>query len=224
MRVFAWFAVLALVLVSSATDAAGPTCSAYQQRVAPNSPQCFEAATSLQDDDIVYGVQGTGPTRSNQSVKIPVSQLRADAAAAAPVQSVAGRVGIVTLSTSDVSGLGSMATQSDGGVAITGGTISGVTIGGIRRAITTLSSPTYTTLTSDGFICVNASSNTAITLVNTPPPGTTQIITDCSGTASTYQITISPQSGLILGLSGVVINQAYMSLTLVYTGTGWVLQ
>lgn len=126
MRLIFW--VLLSVAFGAAANAAEPTCSAYQQKVAPNSPQCFETATDLQDTDIVYGVQGTGPTRSNQSVKIPVSQLRADAAAAAPVQSVAGRDGDVTLSTTDISGLGTIATQSAASVAITGGTITGADV------------------------------------------------------------------------------------------------
>lgn len=48
-------------------------------------------------------------------------------AALAPVQSVAGRTGSVTLSTSDISGLGTIATQAASSVTITGGSISGIT-------------------------------------------------------------------------------------------------
>ena len=87
MRVFFWFAVM--VLASTAANAAGPTCSEHQQRVAPNSPQCFAAATDLQDTDIVYGVQGTGPSRSNQSVKVSIAQLKAATQAALSVVNVA---------------------------------------------------------------------------------------------------------------------------------------
>lgn len=46
------------------------------------------------------------------------------------VTSVAGRQGAVTLSTADISGLGTMATQAANNVAITGGTIDGVTLDG----------------------------------------------------------------------------------------------
>ena len=49
-------------------------------------------------------------------------------AKAAPVQTVAGRTGAVTIGTGDVSGLGTIATQSTGAVAITGGTISGADV------------------------------------------------------------------------------------------------
>ena len=48
------------------------------------------------------------------------------AADAAPVQSVAGRTGAVTLSNTDISGLGTMSTQDASSVDITGGTITGM--------------------------------------------------------------------------------------------------
>lgn len=45
----------------------------------------------------------------------------------APVTSVAGRTGAITLSNSDISGLGTLATQAANNVTITGGSINGVT-------------------------------------------------------------------------------------------------
>lgn len=53
------------------------------------------------------------------------------------VTSVAGKTGAVTLSTSDISGLGTIATQAANNVAITGGTIDGVTIGGTTAGVVT---------------------------------------------------------------------------------------
>jgi len=53
------------------------------------------------------------------------------------VLSVAGRTGSVTLSTSDISGLGTIATQAANNVAITGGAIDGTTIGGTTPAVIT---------------------------------------------------------------------------------------
>ena len=87
MRLIFW--VLLSVAFGAAANAAEPTCSAYQQKVAPNSPQCFETATDLQDTDIVYGVQGTGPSRDNQSVKVSIAQLKAATQAALSVVNVA---------------------------------------------------------------------------------------------------------------------------------------
>lgn len=59
----------------------------------------------------------------------------------APVTSVAGRTGAVTLSTADISGLGTIATQAADSVSITGGVISGLTSLGIASGTVTASSP-----------------------------------------------------------------------------------
>lgn len=72
------------------------------------------------------------------STAVPVvtfdSKGRATAASAVaiafPVTSVAGRTGAVTLSTADVSGLGTMATQNANAVAITGGSIDNISFDG----------------------------------------------------------------------------------------------
>lgn len=56
-----------------------------------------------------------------------VPKTDAQIAALAPVQTVAGRTGAVTLSASDVSGLGTIATQAANSVEITGGSVSGIT-------------------------------------------------------------------------------------------------
>ena len=50
------------------------------------------------------------------------------------VNTVAGRSGTVTLSTSDITGLGTIATQSASSVAITGGAIDGATVGATTAA------------------------------------------------------------------------------------------
>jgi hypothetical protein len=60
------------------------------------------------------------------------------------VTSVAGRTGAVTLSNTDISGLGTMSTQAASNVAITGGAIDGATVGA-----TTPAAGTFTTLTAN---------------------------------------------------------------------------
>jgi len=67
------------------------------------------------------------------------------------VSSVAGRTGAVTLSTSDISGLGTIATQAASSVTVTGGTINGTTVGA-----TTPASGAFTTLTASTAIGVSS--------------------------------------------------------------------
>jgi len=61
------------------------------------------------------------------------------------VTSVAGRTGAVTLSTSDISGLGTIATQAANNVTITGGTINGTTVGATTAAAVTGTTVTAST-------------------------------------------------------------------------------
>ena len=61
------------------------------------------------------------------------------------VSSVAGRTGAVTLSTSDISGLGTIATQNANSVTVTGGTINGTTVGATTAAAVTGTTVTATT-------------------------------------------------------------------------------
>ena len=73
---------------------------------------------------------------------VPLGTIQTQAAAGGAsgtsvlVQSVAGRTGAVVLSVGDVSGLGSIATQSAGAVAIAGGSIAGADLSGSNVTIT----------------------------------------------------------------------------------------
>jgi Collagen triple helix repeat (20 copies) len=78
------------------------------------------------------------------------------------VTSVAGRTGAVTLSTSDISGLGTIATQAANSVTITGGTINSTSIGATTpstAAFTTLSANAVTSTTP--VLSFNASNSIA---------------------------------------------------------------
>jgi hypothetical protein len=70
------------------------------------------------------------------------------------VTSVAGRTGAVTLSTSDISGLGTIATQNANNVAITGGT----------ATLTSLTTPTIQATNSGGLSLKNSAGTTQINL------------------------------------------------------------
>ena len=87
------------------------------------------------------------------------------------VTSVAGRSGAVTLSTSDISGLGTIATQNANNVAITGGAVDGTTIGSttattvrgtILTATTKVVSPYFDAVNSAGGALRNASGTNQI--------------------------------------------------------------
>jgi len=78
------------------------------------------------------------------------------------VTSVAGRTGAVTLSNTDISGLGTMSTQAASNVAITGGTINGTTVGA-----TTAAAGTFTTLTATGQTSLGGAAGSEGLRVNT---------------------------------------------------------
>jgi len=122
------------------------------------------------------------------------------------VTSVAGRTGAIVLTTADIGGLGTIATQAASAVAITGGSINGTTVGATTAstgAFTTLSASstaTLSALTASTALALDASKNivsvtntgtgsnvlaTSPTLV-TPALGTPSALvgTNITGTAS----------------------------------------
>jgi len=118
------------------------------------------------------------------------------------VTSVAGRTGDVTLSTSDISGLGTIATQAANNVAITGGTINGTSVGATTRSsgdFTTLSANTVTSTTPvlsfnaantiASFGSTTASSYNQLVIQNksaTAGASTNYVLSNNLGTDSTY--------------------------------------
>ena len=93
------------------------------------------------------------------------------------VTSVAGRTGAVTLSNTDISGLGTMSTQNASSVAVTGGTINGTTIGA-----TTATTGAFTTVTASTSLTtptVQATNSAGLNLKNSA--GTTQLSMGAGG-------------------------------------------
>lgn len=64
-------ALFVLFLLFSLPALAQPACTT----AAPNAIACQSQAVGLQSTDIVLGQQATGPARSNQTVKITLSQI-----------------------------------------------------------------------------------------------------------------------------------------------------
>ena len=85
------------------------------------------------------------------------------------VTSVAGRTGNVTLSNTDISGLGTMSTQNASSVAITGGTIDGTTVGATTAAAVTGTTVTAaTTVVSPYFDAANSAGGALRNASGTP--------------------------------------------------------
>jgi len=97
------------------------------------------------------------------------------------VTSVAGRTGTVTLSTSDISGLGTMATQAASSVAITGGT----------ATLTSLTTPTVQATNSAGLALKNSAGTTQLSMgAGAGDNMSINVSTNINGTNA--QIDISP--------------------------------
>jgi len=97
------------------------------------------------------------------------------------VTSVAGRTGTVTLSTSDISGLGTIATQAANNVAITGGT----------ATLTSLTTPTVQATNSAGLALKNSAGTTQLSMgAGAGDNMSINVSTNINGTNA--QIDISP--------------------------------
>jgi hypothetical protein len=83
-------------------------------------------------------------------------------------------------------------------------------------------------LTSDAYdetivVQIGVGSGAAITLAAAPPTGTIQIIKDGAGNAASKTITVQPTSGLIDGSSIIQVGVNWGSVTVQYTGSGWII-
>lgn len=96
-------------------------------------------------------------------------------------------------------------------------------IGGINFTTikVTNTNRTLDTTTTDMIVLVTTSSATSTLTLPTPTNGRTLIIKDIGGNAQVNNITLTPASGTIDGLSSYVINQAFASIMLTSDGTNW---
>lgn len=97
------------------------------------------------------------------------------------------------------------------------------TIGGGNPSpvtVTNVTTPTYTALATDYFLCVNTATNAVTITLPTGVLGTVYIIKDCSGNADNNPITINGTGDLVDG-SSATINVPYGSIEVIFNGTEW---
>jgi hypothetical protein len=106
-------------------------------------------------------------------------------------------------------------------VALTNCTINGVSTATSVRVVT--ASGAVNALLTDGLIVVNKTSGeaTTVNLPASPATGQTLWIKDGKGDAYINNITITPASGTVDGLSHYVLTSNYQAVTLIYNGTQW---
>lgn len=93
----------------------------------------------------------------------------------------------------------------------------------IVGAVRSSSAPTVAlSTTTDYFLCLDPTSNAiAVNLPASPTTGLTYLIKDCTGQSGTHNITVTPAAGNIDGAASFIMNFAYQSIGLTYTGAQW---
>jgi hypothetical protein len=98
-------------------------------------------------------------------------------------------------------------------------TVAGAIISKVRSLGT---SPVTVSATTDWMLCLDPTSNTiAVNLPAAPATGLTYLIKDCTGQSAAHAITITPNAGNIDGSATYVLNTAFQSVGIVYTGAQW---
>lgn len=86
--------------------------------------------------------------------------------------------------------------------------------------VTDVTTPSYTALPSDYFLCVDTNITPVAITLPTGILGTVYIVKDCTGDASNHTITVSGTGQLVDG-SNATINSSFGSIQLIFNGTEW---
>jgi hypothetical protein len=87
--------------------------------------------------------------------------------------------------------------------------------------VTNVTTPTYTALGSDYFLCVDTSTTPVTITLPTGILGTVYIVKDCMGDANTNNITIQGTGGQLVDGSVATINSPFGSIQLIFNGVEW---
>lgn len=117
------------------------------------------------------------------------------------------------LSLADISGIGSMASQSSAAVTLTGSLTQNV------RVVTAAGDVTMTATDTILILEKTIGAATAVTLPPAPTTGRSIVIKDGNGDAALNPITVS--GGMIDGAAAYVVNENHASLSLVFNGGSW---
>lgn len=87
--------------------------------------------------------------------------------------------------------------------------------------VTDVTTPTYTALATDYFLCVDTATDPVTITLPTGVLGTVYIVKDCSGDATTNPITINGTGGQLVDGSSATINSPYGATQLIFNGSEW---
>ena len=88
--------------------------------------------------------------------------------------------------------------------------------------VTQVTTPTYTALATDYFLCVDTSVHATDITLPTGILGTVYVIKDCTGDANIHPITINGSGGqLVDGSASGTITAPFGSVSLIFNGTEW---
>jgi hypothetical protein len=87
--------------------------------------------------------------------------------------------------------------------------------------VTNVTTPTYTALGSDYFLCVDTSTTPVTITLPTGILGTVYIVKDCMGDANTNNIIIQGTGGQLVDGSVATINSPFGSIQLIFNGVEW---
>jgi hypothetical protein len=91
--------------------------------------------------------------------------------------------------------------------------------------VTIVTAGNYSCLNTDAYVLVNKTipSNTQIVLLASPPTGRLVTIKDAAGNCSQYPITITAGQNIdgVAGSTGIVLNNNFASVDLIFNGQTW---
>ena len=88
--------------------------------------------------------------------------------------------------------------------------------------VTNVTTPTYTALANDYFICVDTSTTAVTIILPTGILGTVYMVKDCAGNANVNNITVVGSGGqLVDGANNATINSPYGNVQFIFNGTEW---